>query len=120
VRGVPGVQSAAFTAYLPLSGTENQWAFDIEGRPAKPAGVYDLTCYRPVSAGYFETIGIPIDHGRGFETRITRTVLLLWRSTSRWRVRFWNHENPIGRRLRFSGPEWRTIVGIVGDVHHAA
>ncbi len=30
VRNIPGVKSAAFTAYLPLSGTDNYWAFDIE------------------------------------------------------------------------------------------
>jgi putative ABC transport system permease protein len=58
VRRIPALQSAAFTAYLPLSGTDNYWAFNIEGRPPKPVGVYDTTNYRPVSAGYFETIGI--------------------------------------------------------------
>jgi predicted permease len=119
VRGIPGVQSAAFAAYLPLSGTESQWAFDIEGRPAKPHGIYDLTAYRPVSAGYFETIGIPIDHGRGFETGDNEDGPLVVAINESMARTFWNHENPIGRRLRFSGPEWRTIVGIVGDVHHA-
>jgi ABC-type antimicrobial peptide transport system permease subunit len=31
---------------------------------------------------------------------------------------FWNEQNPIGQRLRFSDPEWRTVVGVVADVHH--
>ena len=32
--------------------------------------------------------------------------------------RFWAEEDPIGRRLRFNGPTWRTVVGMVGDVLH--
>jgi putative ABC transport system permease protein len=31
---------------------------------------------------------------------------------------FWRRENPIGQRLRFGSADWRTIVGVVGDVHH--
>lgn len=31
---------------------------------------------------------------------------------------FWPGEDPVGRRLRFGGLEWRMIVGIAGDVHH--
>jgi putative ABC transport system permease protein len=32
VRALPGVQSAGFTSYLPLGGTDNGWSFFIEGR----------------------------------------------------------------------------------------
>ena len=31
---------------------------------------------------------------------------------------FWPNENPVGKRLKFGDENWRTIVGIVGDVHH--
>lgn len=118
VRNIPGVQSASFTAYLPLSGVDNSRAFDIEGRPAKPAGVYDITKYRPVSAGYFETIGIPIERGRGFEARDTEDnplVLVVNESMAR---RFWGAQNPVGQRVRFDNGKWRTVVGVVGDVHY--
>ena len=33
LHGGPGVQSAGFTTYLPLGGSDNGWAFFIEGRP---------------------------------------------------------------------------------------
>jgi putative ABC transport system permease protein len=118
VRSIPGVQSAAFTAYLPLSGADNSWAFDIEGRPAKPPGVYDIANYRPVTSGYFETIGIPVERGRSFTPQDTEDgplVVIVNRSMARM---FWSQQNPIGQRLRFGDSTWRTIVGIVGDVHH--
>jgi putative ABC transport system permease protein len=118
VRGIPGVQSAAFTAYLPLSGADNSWAFDIEGRPPKPPGVFDSMNYRPVSAGYLETIGIPLQRGRAFTSDDDEDhplVVIINESMART---FWQHEDPIGQRLRFDEPKWRTIVGIVGEVHH--
>ncbi|MGA8026111.1 MAG: ABC transporter permease [Bryobacteraceae bacterium] len=116
--GIPGVKSAAFTAYLPLSGTDNFWAFDIEGRPAKPAGVYDLMNYRPISADYFKTMGIPVQRGRGFDSADNEDsplVVIVNQSLART---FWKQQNPIGQRVQFSEPKWRTIVGVVSDVHH--
>jgi predicted permease len=118
VHGIPGVQSAAFAAYLPLGGTNNSWAFDIDGRPAKPTGVFDVTNYRPVSAGYFETIGIPVQQGRGFDPGDNEdSPLVVVINTSMART-YWNRQNPVGQRVRFSDHEWRTVVGVTGDVHH--
>ncbi len=118
VRGIPGVISAAFTAYLPLSGTESSWAFDIEGRPPRPVGVYNVAYYRPVSSDYFETIGIPILRGRSFapsDDEDSPLVAIINESMVR---AFWGQQNPVGQRVRFSDQKWRTIVGVVGDVHH--
>ena len=118
VRGIPGVQSAAFTAYLPLSGADSSWAFDIEGRAAKPLGVYDITNYRPVSANYFETVGIPVQRGRSFgptDNEDSPLVVVVNESMART---YWNQQNPVDQRARFSDQKWRTIVGVVGDVRH--
>jgi putative ABC transport system permease protein len=120
VRQIPGVQRAAFTAYLPLSGTNNSWAFNIEGRPPKPVGVYDMTNYRPVSAGYFETIGIPIERGRVFNTGDTEDSPLVVVINEAMARAYWGGQNPVGQRVRFGGAEWRSVVGVVGDVQHEA
>jgi len=118
VHGIPGVQSAAFAAYLPLGGTNNSWAFDIDGRPAKPTGVFDVTNYRPVSAGYFETIGIPVQQGRGFDPGDNEDSPLVVVINTSMAWTYWNQQNPVGQRVRFSDHEWRTVVGVTGDVHH--
>ena len=67
----PGVQSAGLTTYLPLSGLDNDWSFVIDGRPPLPVGMYNMANYRPVSAGYFETIGIPLLRGQSFAPAYT-------------------------------------------------
>jgi putative ABC transport system permease protein len=118
VGSIPGVQSAAFTAYLPLSGINNSWAFDVEGRPPKPPGVFDSTNYRPVSADYFETIGIPLQRGRGFDPTDDEDHPLVVLINEAMARTFWKQQDPVGQRLRFSEQKWRTIVGVVGDVRH--
>ena len=56
LQGRPGIQSAGFATYLPLSSSDNGWSVFIEGGPPLPVGMYNMAKYRPVSAGYFETI----------------------------------------------------------------
>jgi putative ABC transport system permease protein len=118
VRNIPGVQSFGFASHLPLAGTNNNWSFFIEGRPPNPPGVFDSTDYRPVTAGYFEAIGIPVKRGRSFESRDDEDHPLVVIVNETMARQFWPNENPVGKRLRFGDQNWRTIVGIVGDVHH--
>jgi putative ABC transport system permease protein len=120
VRNISGVQSVAFTAYLPFSGVDNSWDFDIEGRPSNPPGVHDLMNYRPVSADFFKTMGIPVQRGRAFRAADNEDAPLVVIVNESMARAFWHHQNPVGQRLRFSEGKWRTIVGIVADVHHEA
>ena len=118
VREIPGVESAAFTSYLPMSGVDNSWAFFIEGRVPNPPGVYDVANYRPVSAGYFETMGIPVLRGRGFSSGDTDSSPLVVVINATMARTWWNGQNPIGEHLRFGDQQWRTVVGVVDDVRH--
>jgi predicted permease len=118
LHGRPGIQSAGFATYLPLGGSDNDWSFIIEGRPPLPVGTYNMTKYRPVSAGYFETIGIPLLRGRSFtsaDTAESPWVVVINDSMAR---EYWPSENPIGQRLNLAEPPWRTVIGVVGDVLH--
>jgi putative ABC transport system permease protein len=74
--------------------------------------------YRPVSPGYFEAIGIPLRQGRWFtpaDTAQSPWVVVVSASMAR---QFWGTGNPVGQRLHFAGPTWRTVVGVAGDVLH--
>jgi putative ABC transport system permease protein len=119
LHGRPGIQSAGFATYVPLSGLENGWSFVVEGRPPLPVGTYNMSNYRPVSPGYFETIGIPLLRGRSFtvaDTAESPWVAMINDSMAR---EYWPGENPIGQRLQNGpGEKWRTVIGVVGDVLH--
>lgn len=118
LRGRPGIQSAGFATYLPLSGSDNGWAFFIENQPPLPVGIFHSAKYRPVSEGYFETLGIPLLRGRLFtaaDVADSPWVVVINESMAR---QYWGSKNPVGDRLRFNGPPWRTVIGVVGDVRH--
>lgn len=118
LRGRPGIQSAGLTTYLPLSGTDNGWAFFIEGAAPLPVGRYNTAKYRPVSEGFFEAIGIPVLRGRTFtaaDRKESPWVVIVNQAMAR---RYWGKEDPVGRRLHFAGPTWRTVIAVVGDVRH--
>ena len=115
----PGMQSAGLATYLPLGGLDNDVSFVIEGRSPLPVGMYNPAEYRPASAGYFETIGIPVRRGRTFapaDTADSPWVTVINESMAR---EYWGGQDPIGRRLQL-GPSdpWRTVIGVVGDVRY--
>ena len=118
LHGRAGIQSAGFATYLPLSGSDNGWAFFIENQPPLPVGTFNFAKYRPVSEGYFETLGIPLLRGRLFtaaDVADSPWVVVINDSMAR---QYWGSKNPVGERLRFNGPPWRTVIGVVGDVRH--
>jgi len=118
LRARPGVQSVGFATYLPMGGLDNGWSFLIEGRPPLPVGTYNMAQYRPVSPGYFETIGIPLLRGRWFtqsDTAQSPWAVVINDSLAR---EYWGATNPIGQRLQFGPSTWRTVIGVAGDVLH--
>jgi predicted permease len=119
LRRRPGVQSAGLARYLPFGGLDNYSSFIIEGRPPLPVGMYNPAEYRPASAGYFETIGIPVLRGRSFrpaDTADSPWVTVINESMAR---KYWGGQDPIGKRLQIGpGDPWRTVIGVVGDVLH--
>ena len=81
---------------------------------ARPVSVVTAR-HRPVSRGYFGTLGIPLFAGRDFEAAEEpgAAVAVVNRTLA---DRYWPGMNPIGRSLRLAAEEEpRRIVGIVGD-----
>jgi hypothetical protein len=77
-----------------------------------------MTGYRAVSAGYFETMHIPIINGRAFvnsDREDTQPVAIISASLA---ARYWAGGSAIGRHVQVGdAPDrWLTIVGVAGDV----
>ena len=119
LAALPGVASAGFTSDLPWTGYDENNSFDIEGKTFPPdngpGGRYHF-----VSSDYFLTVGVPLTAGRFFNTDDQlgkRPVILINRSLAE---RYWPGENAVGKRITFTSEpkeqDWRTVVGVVGDV----
>jgi putative ABC transport system permease protein len=116
---LPGVQSAAIVNIPPLSGRRGVDGFSIEGRQdSSNVAEMPLADYRAISADYFQVLGIRVLEGRAFaqtDTARAPLVAIVNQATVR---RYFQGENPIGRRIRIKD-EWRAIVGVVSDVRQS-
>jgi len=125
-RSLPGVRSAALSLLVPLSG--RSWEMDIfpQGEPVDSEHASSVL-FNVVSADYFETLGMPVLRGRGFDVgdhNGTERVAIVDRSMAE---RFWPGQDPIGRQVAVGfdfdvnqgeAPVYRTIVGVVSNVRH--
>ena len=121
VRALPGVEAAALTGQVPMGGNGDSYGFHIDGR-MRPNPAEDPSAERySVTPEYFRVMQIPLKRGRLFtstDTETSQPVMAISETTART---LFAGTDPIGQRVRVggstSGP-WRTIVGVVGDVHH--
>jgi putative ABC transport system permease protein len=124
VRTLPGVAFASMTTGLPMSGGGATIHFNIAGRPLKGPEDYSLAGYRAVTAGYFETMGIPLKRGRALEARDRQgapPVAVINESMAR---QYFVGVEPIGQRFSIgTEPDaesvFMEIVGVVGDVRQS-
>lgn len=74
-----------------------------------------------MTPGYLTVLGIPLAGGRDFDatdTATARPVIMVSQTTAR---AFWGDASPIGAQVRIGAADrgpWRTVIGVVGDVHH--
>ncbi len=113
-----GVEAAGFTTSVPLEWKGGTSMLAIEGRPRDAALAYDAN-HRQISTGYFETVGVPLRHGRFFRRGDDERAPLVVIVNEALARQYWAGENPVGRRIAIdpgNAPQWRTVVGVVGDV----
>jgi predicted permease len=117
--GVPGVTSVSAMSGLPPQRPLATMATDFDGYIAGPGDPPEFADYEQYVIGnYFQTMGIPILQGRGFEPSDASASGLVVIVNQTLAETFWNGRDPIGQRLRpccFNQP-WATVVGVAADV----
>lgn len=117
VMDIPGIEGAGLSDSLPL-GHNRSWGVAAKGVQYTPEN-YPIGFPRIISDGYFHAMGIPLKKGRDFTERDTKGALNVIIINETLAKNLWPGENPIGKIVRADDPE-RTVVGVVGDVHHMA
>lgn len=119
VRAIPGVEAAAITHEIPLSGFGggNIW---MDGTDARQ-GVN--TSVSRVGPDYFRTLEIPLLAGREFDARDSAGAPKVAIVNEAFARRFLNGTSPVGRRFRIEAaadaPETTyEIVGLVRDTKY--
>jgi predicted permease len=109
---VRGVESAALAGSHPLAqGFTN--SFVIIGREQEAASLGEIPI-RPVSAGYFNTLGVQLLRGRALEPTDGADAPAVGVINEAAARRFFPDTDPLGQRIRFWGTT-REIVGVVAN-----
>ncbi len=123
VEAIPGVESAAVTSELPLSGLNNPSPRTATAPGGDPHHVY----LRSVSPGYWKAMRIPLRTGRVFTADDRRTTQRVVVINEQFRKDVFGSRDPIGQRLTFDFQERQEtenyqaiVVGVTGDVRHSS
>jgi predicted permease len=124
IRALPGVIEVGVGSTMPLRRTPLDFDVKIDGQPLAAGEAVPHSDLRTASPEYFRAAGIPLLRGREF-TKTDRpgsgAVVVV---NQRFADRFFPSENPLGKRIAFTGEvlrftpisgDWRTIVGVVGN-----
>jgi predicted permease len=125
IRRLPGVERAGGVSTLPLTGGIGWGSITIEGYQASSGQSMIQSDMRVASAGYFETMKIPLIRGRFFteqDTKESGRVVIVDENMART---YWPSADPVGKRLKFGRGDnnnnpWMTVVGVVATVKHYA
>jgi len=123
LQGLPSIKAAGASTRFPLSvvgGGLPTDALTIEDRADSPSEQSPWALTAAVTPGYFESLGVPLVHGRTFDTRESATsqpVAVISRSMAR---AYWPENEALGRRFRLASASesapWLTVIGVVEDI----
>jgi predicted permease len=109
---LPGVDSAACTDVLPLSGGNRSDGLSVEGRVSTaPPPIVDLYMASP---GYFQTLAIPFLSGHDFQDESPNAPKIAVVNEALME-RLFPNENPIGQRINDGGVTYQ-IIGVVKNI----
>jgi predicted permease len=120
LRGIAGVQSVSAMTGLPPNRPVNANDTEIDNYTPAPGGPPEnVDYYQIVTSDYFETMGIPIVQGRGFQPVDAVSAGMVAVVNETLVKTFWKGLNPIGQRVRpccGDATPWRTVIGVAKDV----
>ena len=116
-RALNGVSEVVAANTPPLSRDIPILPVEMEGHPFTPGKSATILWSGAVTPEYFQLLRIPLLAGRYFTTADgaqSAGVVLVSAATAN---KYWPGENPVGKRIRVVwDKDWRTVVGVVGDV----
>jgi predicted permease len=123
IAALPGVESAAFGIGAPMENRYFPNVLYVEDRTYE--GEPPVRYNKPVSPGWFETMGTPLVAGREFSwADIDAGGKVAVISANLARELWGEPAAAIGKRVRESPPDapgiWREVIGVVQDVHEDA
>jgi putative ABC transport system permease protein len=118
VRSIPGIESAAVTLLVPLSGDSDEMPFWTSAQPPSSTAQMPVALTYFTTPGYLHTMGIPLLRGRYFteqDSETSREVVVIDNVLAE---HFFPGQDPVGEQLRLATGAPMEIIGVVGHVKH--
>ncbi|MEX2154327.1 MAG: ABC transporter permease [Gemmatimonadaceae bacterium] len=120
MRAIPGVQSVGAGTRVPMWGMSIDMGVRVDGR-SNEGGAMKIGHLRLATPSFSETVGMPLKRGRTLrESDIVAGAPLVIVVNETFAKTTFGTSDPIGQRISgwTSGPEpeWREVVGVIGDV----
>jgi putative ABC transport system permease protein len=120
LRALPGVESAAAAASVPMIGSpRGGTSFHELGTPERPAGERPSTVVRMVAPGYFRTLRIPVLVGREFTDADNANPMAGFVVSETFARRYLSGRDPLATSISVwmqAANPYLPIIGVVGDV----
>lgn len=119
-----GILTAGAVNKPPLGTRWGCDAFAVEGRPIPDEpSAWPCADTRVMTQDYLRTMSIPLLRGRAFDESDDESSMRVVLINETLAAREWPGEDPVGRRIAWpadleTAEPWRTVIGVVGDVHH--
>jgi len=118
VEGLPGVQSAFASNFIPLDGGGDSGSAIVDGR-AVPRGEEPGIGFTGVTPHLYKTMGLTVLKGRDFTDAegTSRTPIAVINDTMAKKL--WPGTDAVGRRFRLAETEpaeWFTVIGVAPDI----
>jgi len=114
ITALPGVQSAALLRDLPM-GVQGASPIVVDGASSDARSQFAALIW--AGPGFFETMRIPLRHGRGFDARDRAESPRVAVITETMARKYFGAVNAVGRRFRNQAEAgaWTEVIGVVRD-----
>ncbi|HUG54634.1 MAG TPA: ABC transporter permease [Vicinamibacteria bacterium] len=118
VRALPGIEAAVVASSGLFAGGFSRTVFP-EGVDPNDRRNGRLTPLNQVGPGYFDTLGIPIRHGRPLAESDGPGSPMVAVVNETMARRLWPDQEPLGKRFRCFGEDWTIeVVGVARDAKY--
>ena len=120
IEGLPGVQAAFASNFVPMGGGGGGGRVIVEGRSVE-RGKEPGISFTAVTPHLRQTLGLELLRGRNFSEAEGSTRSSLAQINKRMADVLWPDTDPVGRRFRLVGDakeEWFTVIAVIPDFRH--
>ncbi len=121
IATIPGVQDVAIVSHRPIVGGEPSLRLVIEGKSEGRGGDSAMAAVVAADTGLFDTVGVALSRGRGFDPRDDATGVPVAIVSQAAVERYWPEGDVLGSRIQIGADStvaWRQVVGVVSDLRN--